>query len=231
MTRMGAERHICWRRARARSRWPAWNDVAAVNFVVQLTMDELSHWSPHCTCWRDVRVPANLGEVHQPFRDHWLRWDYFRIVGWRLVRNWRSNKCSDLYHSLVGWSTPLLLHTIYMHLYSHGCVTLMGWFTIFLKSHRKSEKAALSSRVRGIQPPLFFAILVACHMVVKSPRPPGIPIMEAWCREPAIFWKSLSRIFFFFARDLREFDAAMDGLVCSLICFIMGCDDRRFCIV
>ena len=52
MTSRGAEWHICWRSARALSRCPATNE-RAVNLTVQLTVDELSHWSPACTCWRD----------------------------------------------------------------------------------------------------------------------------------------------------------------------------------
>ena len=45
MTRRGADRHICWRNARALRRCPARKE-RAVNFLVQLTVDELSHWRP-----------------------------------------------------------------------------------------------------------------------------------------------------------------------------------------
>ena len=52
MTSSSADRHICCRNARARSRCPATSDQA-VNFVDHRTVAVLSHYIPAHVCFRD----------------------------------------------------------------------------------------------------------------------------------------------------------------------------------
>ena len=76
-----------------------------------------------------------------------------------------------------------------------SCAIRIGLFATSAKSHLKSSKIAFKSSV--IRTKLFFCCAIACQIPVKSPRPPGIPI-DAWCRTPASFWKSLRGTHFFF---------------------------------
>jgi hypothetical protein len=52
ITRSGGALHICWRRARALSRWPAVSE-RAVNLRVQWTAELLSQLIPDCVLERD----------------------------------------------------------------------------------------------------------------------------------------------------------------------------------
>lgn len=185
MTSSGAEWHICWRSARARSRCPATNE-RAVNLTVQLTVDELSHCSPAWRCWRDG---TRCSRASHPRSTPAISRSFIEISPFSNALTTSGEKSTDQNTYLYVLSAngriqtppaPYLQASVYpcrCGSLGTNCATFIGWFAISLKSHRKSAKVSLISFERVIYP--FFSFAMACQIVVNKPRPPGIP-MDAW---------------------------------------------------